>query len=206
MDIAIHTNPQMPHQIRYARHLHKGFARHGLSAHVISSKHQDADIHVIIGPHYARYPWVNHPRVLWVDRCYYRGDPDHVSIGWQNIHGGRDFRIGEGRKRPDIKENHGQGTIFLADYQGVIEPADTVRRHPAQETSREPLKAALDRHDTAIGYSTSALVEAALRGLKVICKDPNNIVYRDDWHDVLPYADWSWQEIENGEAWQHLEQ
>jgi len=130
---------------------------------------------------------------------------DWVSIGWLRPDGGRRFRVGSGRAVPVIESRPDTGgTIFLADYGGPIEQADTVRRHPAEEASGETLHAALRRHRTAIGYGTTALVSAALAGLEVICKDARNIVSELNWLELLPYADWHWSEIENGDALEHL--
>lgn len=122
-----------------------------------------------------------------------------------NNDGGRDFRIGNGRKPPEPKARRsGSRTLFLADYDGPIEQADTVRLHPARDNNQRPLLDDLHRHDIAIGYRTTALVTAGLEGLQVICKDPQNIMYHDNWLDILPYADWHYSEIQSGEAWAHL--
>lgn len=130
---------------------------------------------------------------------------DWVSLGWMRPDGGRRFAAGLGRPAPVIEDRPLQGgSLFLADYGGPIEPADTVRRHPADEPPVEDLRTALRRHRTAIGYQTTALVAAALAGLEIICKDARNIVSQPDWLDLLPYADWHWSEIESGFAWDHL--
>jgi len=162
-------------------------------------------MHVVLGPHFAKREWLDHPRVILLDRSYYRPDPEHVSLGWMRPDGGRDFRTGSGRDAPTIESQPEQGgSIFLADYGGPIEPADTVRRHPAEESSTETLREALRRHRIAIGYQTTALVTAALAGLEIICRDPRNILWQANWLELLPYADWQWSEIESGEAWEHL--
>lgn len=127
-----------------------------------------------------------------------------VSLGWLRPDGGRTFPKGCGRPSPEIETNHGEGAIFLADYGGPVEAADTVRRHPQEEAPKEPLRAALQRHKVAIGYQTTALVTAALQGLKIVCKDRRNIMSEPDWLELLPYADWRYNEIMNGDAWAHL--
>jgi hypothetical protein len=150
--------------------------------------------------------------VLLLDRAYYHEEKtgrwksmDWVSIGWQRSDGGRTFRVGSGRCVPVIEGRPATGgTIFLADYGGTAEAADTVRRHPNDEAPQEPLRAALRRHRTAIGYGTTALVSAALAGLEIICKDERNIMRQPNWLQLLPYADWHWSEIENGDALEHL--
>lgn len=145
--------------------------------------------------------------MILVDRCYYRGDPDHVSVGWMNARGGRDFFAGEGRPRPVPEPTRaGNRSIFLADFHGPVEPADTVRRHPADELPAESLEMALQRHDVAIGYRTTALVAAALKGLRIDCRSDEHIVAQPDWLDLLPYADWHGREIETGACWEHLRQ
>lgn len=159
-------------------------------------------MHVVLGPHYAKRYWLGHKAVL-MDRCYYRGDPDHVSIGWMRPDGGRWFHKGEGRKSPEVKPlKTGNKTLFLADYNGIIEPADTIRLHPAQKPSQKPLQDDLATHDVAIGYATTTLVTAALEGLQIVCKSDLNILSNPDWLDLLPYADWGYHEM--NEAIEHL--
>jgi hypothetical protein len=170
-----------------------------------------ADVHIVSGPHYAKSVWQGHPRTVLLDCAYYHDgktcwhSTDWVSLGWMREDGGRRFRAGTGRTPPEIEARPTEGgTIFLADFGGVIEPADTVRRHPDEEKPREPLRAALRRHRKAIGYRTTALVAAALAGLEIVCKDARNILWEREWLELLPYADWHWSEIESGEAWEHL--
>ncbi len=171
-----------------------------------------ADVHIVSGPHYAKDVWQGHPRTVLLDRAYYHDGKsgrwrsmDWVSLGWLREDGGRKFRAGSGRASPEIEERPAAGgTIFLADYGGPVEPADTVRRHPDEEKSSEPLRAVLRRHRTAIGYQTTALVAAALAGLEIVCRDRRNILSEPNWRELLPYADWHWSEIESGAAWEHL--
>lgn len=130
---------------------------------------------------------------------------DWVSLGWLNPDSSRTFHKGRGRRAPrPLKGHEGKGTIFLADYGGPIEQADTIRKHPAEVFHVEPLEVALLRHQVAIGYQTTALVAAGLLGLDVICKDHRNIMADPDWLELLPYADWHYSEIQSGEACQHL--
>ena len=188
----------------YADALQSGFRAHGDKAIITGDPYASADIHVVLGPHYAKRQWLGAPCIL-LDRCYYRGDPEHVSIGWMTETGGRVFEVGEGREPPTPKPlKTGSRSIFLADYQGEIEPADTIRKHPADQEPTCSLVEALQAHDIAIGYKTTALVTAALEGLQVVCRSPDNIMSEPNWLDLLPYADWSYDEIYSGEAWQHL--
>ena len=119
--------------------------------------------------------------------------------------GSRNFRSGSGRVAPTAKDSLAEGgSIFLADYRGPIGDADTVRLHPADRKYREPLVEMLRRHSTAIGYNTTALVTAALEGLRVISYDKNHIINQPNWIELLPYADWHYGEIKSGEAIKHL--
>ncbi len=128
-----------------------------------------------------------------------------VSLGWMREDGGRRFKAGSGHSSPTrAPARNTGGSIFLADYDGPIESADTIRLHPAKQAPAETLEEALGRHSIAIGYQTTALVTAALMGLKVYCKDKRNIMSEPNWLELLPYADWSYKEIESGEAWEHL--
>lgn len=218
MDIAIHINPAQPHQREHAEWFESGIARHGRNCKIITTDaiDQQADIHIISGPHYAERYWLGNPAVLKIDRAYYNEEKsgrwasmDWISIGWLNKDGSREFTIGSDHKRrpPRIKDRRtGNGSIFLADYRGRIDQADTIRLHPCECQHTEPLADALRRHDTAIGYQTTALVTAALEGLNIICKDSRHILNQPNWHELLPWADWKYLEIQNGDAWEHLQQ
>lgn len=125
-----------------------------------------------------------------------------------NENGGRNFKVGSGRTAPIPKENAGNGTsIFLADYNGPIEQADEIRLHPAQARGEklDDLEFVLSRHSKAIGYQTTALVTAGLMGLEIECKDKRNIMFHENWLQLLPYTDWHHTEIESGAAWEHLQ-
>lgn len=205
MHVAIHVNPSLSHQREHGECFYKGFKRHGIKASVTHNRNAEADIHVISGPHYAKQTWLDHPRVILLDRCFYKGDPEHVSLGWMKSDGTRTYAAGIGRESLR-REDRGarEGTIFLADYNGPLEQADTIRLHPARENNTESLHDALCRHATAIGYLTTALVTAGLLGLEVICRDERSIMAQPNWLELLPYADWHLKEIASGEAWEHL--
>lgn len=118
---------------------------------------------------------------------------------------GRRFALGSGREPPVAKDRRdNRRTLFLADFDGPVEAADTIRLHPARERSIEGLLDAIRRHGVAIGYGTTALATAGLEGLEVICKDPGSVMYHENWIELLPYADWHYTEIENGDLWAHL--
>lgn len=122
-----------------------------------------------------------------------------------NQQGGRNFFVGTGRKPPEIIPSYGKQSVFLADYNGVVEKADIVRLHPSNKRYSETLDKTLARCDRATGYNTTALVHAALRGLTITCKGKNSILKNENWYQLLPYANWSYTEIQNGELWQHLQ-
>jgi len=204
MDIAIHGNPSQVHQVKLTELISNGFKRHGLRSTVTSDRLLHADIHVVIGPHYAKNTYLSHNNVILVDRCYYKGNPDHVSVGWMNTKGGRDFVEGEGRVRPKVRKSLGDKSLFLADFNGVVEDADIVRQHPANVSCETTLAEDIKQCDRAIGYNTTALVLAALGGLDVTCKGDTSILLDENWLNLLPYADWHNDEIESGELWHHL--
>lgn len=164
------------------------------------------------GPHYAKSNWLGHKKTILLDRAYWHEEKtgkwasmDWVSLGWMRDDGGRNFKIGTGRQAPiPAKKPRRGGSIFLADYDGPIESADTVRLHPASQQYPESLQDALRRHRVAIGYKTTALIKAGLQGLEIDCRDPVNIVAEPNWLDLLPYADWHYSEIQSGEALRHL--
>lgn len=196
----------------WADALRRGFARHGLTALITPERGLVADVHVVLGPWYAKTPWLGHPRTILLDRCYYRGDPEHGSLGWMRADGGRDWLEGDGsRQAPEIGWTNGVGTIYLKDHQPpptdapIIARAATVRVHPTRAREPQtPLLADLARHSHAVGYRTSALVTAALAGLSVEALWPPHILHWPNWLELLPYADWSHEEIAAGAAWEHL--
>lgn len=201
--VCVHANPGVENQRRYGPALAAAFKFHGYTATVTPDIHQPADIHICMGPHYAKSKWQGHPRTVLMDRCYYRGDPDHVSLGWLRSDGCREFFTGEGRKPPERKPlKEGNKTLFLVDYGGIVEQADTIRFHPAQKRPERPLEDDLATHAIAVGYQTTTLVTAALAGLTVVSKSPLNIMSRPDWLEVLPYADWGFHELTD--AVEHL--
>lgn len=213
MDITIHINPTQPHQIEHGQWFKRGLERHGLKLDITSDIRKPADIHIVSGNHYARDYWIGHPNTIWLDKRLYKegsksngmySDP-YVSLGWLNDKGSRNFVLGENKESVKTKElKTGDRTIFLVDYMGVVGEADTIRYHPAQKTERESLIDALARHDIAIGYTSTALITAAIEGLQIDCRDPDYILNNPNWREILPYADWHYSEIESGEAWEHL--
>lgn len=189
-----------------------GFKKHGIILNVTSDIYKSADIHIITGPHYAKDQWLSHERVILIDRAYYHPEKsgkwssmDWLSVGWMNKLGGRDFIEGQGRILPEVKKSTGNKTIFLADYNGIVEKADIVRLHPAQKKYKTTLLEDLRQCHTATAYGTTSLVMAGLMGLKTVCKDKSSIMHQDNWLQLLPYADWRYSEIISGKLWEHLQ-
>jgi len=122
-----------------------------------------------------------------------------------NKKGGQDIGLGSGRKKIILKETTGTKSLFLADYNGIIEQADIIRLHPANQKSKNTLIEDLKLCGSATGYNSTALVKAALNGLKITCKGDTNILNQKNWIELLPYANWNYKEIESGELWEHLQ-
>lgn len=208
MDIAFHTATSQSHQLEHFQWFRDGFKQLGINLRILDI-YGDADYHIISGPNFAYQEWLGKPNVLMIDRALWHPEKsgkwqsmDWISIGWLQPDGTRIFAKGDGRSGPEVATRKiGNGTIYLKDYNDHREEeADTVRYHPAERNSTETLDQALDKHGIAIGYKTSALVTAALRGLKVICKDKRNIMSDPNWLEILPYTDWHYSEIQSGEA------
>ena len=213
MLISFHANITQPHQLEHAEWFKQGFKKHGIDLNITADIKAKADIHVISGPHYAQNYLMGHPRVIMIDREYYHNikptiykSMDWVSVGWMRNDGGRIFKIGSGRE-PIRRKNRAanSGSLFLADYDGPMESANTIRLHPARAHNRESLLDCLHRHARASGYRTSALITAGLEGLEVTCLDSRSIMFEPNWLELLPYTDWHYSEIANGDLWQHLQ-
>ena len=100
----VHIHPRYEHQRKHGKALESGFKRHGIECDVTSDIKAPGDIHVVSGPYYAKPFWLNQKqrnpdiKVILLDRCYYKGDPEHISLGWMTEFGGREFVGGEGKK------------------------------------------------------------------------------------------------------------
>jgi len=99
MKIAIHANPGVKWQRRYADLFVRGFAKHGLSAEVTQSsgRERDCDVAVLFGPNYwkqverANQPYLMVNRVL-VSRNA-RHVHDVVAISWDGFNGRGTFCV-----------------------------------------------------------------------------------------------------------------
>jgi hypothetical protein len=224
----IHCNVRMAHQVAWAEAFAAGFARHGQACEITADPAREGGIHVVLGPHYALRHWQDHPRCVHLDRAWW-GDPDRASIGWANPDGTRKFPLGDTDREKPLLAAHriGRDAIVLPDYgdtgedmAALLRPhveSVTIRRHPA-EGGIGTLAEALTGKHIAIGGTGTSLVEAAIAGLAVICRDPRNPAApvasstpreikhadRTDWLHRLSWGNWSHAEIESGELWECL--
>lgn len=219
-----HYNPNMAHQVRWA----KAFSDAGCA--ITPHCGGEADIHIVQGPWFALKTWANHPRVLWLDRAFW-GDPDVVTLGWKRGDT-RVFAWGPAvRDKPAMLpwKTREDSALILADYnQDVSDLAAQARQrfgyvytrfHPATKAPCHSLQADLMMADVCVGHSSTALVEAIVLGVPVICTDPLNAVapvavrnmdadlYRGDRDARLhkiSWMQWHIDEIRDGTALRHL--
>lgn len=186
-----------------ARHLRDGFAAKGIKSFISTKPDTPGDVHVVLGPWFALDKW-RHANTLMIDRAYW-GDPECVSIHW--LRDGEKVRL-KGmphRAHPNLqKMKDGSRRIYLCDYKQKPEgDYDTARYHPSEVKGQCSLKEALNTHDIAIGKRSTALVDAAIHGLRVETNDPHSPVYglenRKQWARDLAWHNWSMAEIASGE-------
>jgi len=180
-----------------------GLRKRGHNVTISGDPKASADIHVVMGPWFAFQHWKG-AQTLYIDRAYW-GDPECVSISWLKD-GEKVFLKGmPRRKHPRLKPmKEGGRSIYLCDYGEQPEGHyDSVRYHPAQQKSTTTLKQDLKAHDIAIGRRTTALVDAAIQGLRVETSDPRSPVWgitdRKQWITDLAWHNWSKDEISSGE-------
>jgi len=225
VSILMHFNPHLAHQVRHA----EAFKAAGVE--VTPSPQGDADIHIVSGPYFALPTWRDHPNVILIDRAFY-GDPEYISLGWLNPDGSRTFATGDApRYKPELKpwkrwEIGECRCLVLPDYRqdatDMVNLAKdrfdhvTIRRHPAEsgiKSGEQPavsLASEIETHHVAIGHSSTALFEAVVAGLPVICTDPLNVVAevaqtdmekvvrrpdRADWLHRVSYMQWNHEEF-----------
>lgn len=210
--VAVHTNTGLAHQVAIARALVAGFRVHGIAA-VIADQYAGADLHVCLGPWYALKQW-RFANTLYIDRAYW-GDPECISVHW--LENGEKVRSLNDvpRAHPELRPyRYGERSIFLCDYnQQPVGLYDAVRYHPANGQSGNLIEA-LDGYGVAIGGRTTALVDAAIHGLKVVAVDEHSPAWpisgrregREQWINNLAWHNWSLNEIARGDAWEHLSQ
>jgi hypothetical protein len=229
VSVVAHINPHLPHQVEHGEVLRQGFERHGVTLDVTADKTKAGDIHIVSGPWYALNEWQGKPNVLWLDRTFYGDAHDIISLGWLNSDGSRDFRNAdktEGKgvlpELKPLKPRKGTAIVF-GDYGRDMSMECALARkfdrcyfksHPqdSQQTSpfntlRCPLNVVMELADVAIGHSSTVLVDAEIAGLHTISTDPRHIVHNSDrtaWLKRLSWAQWSLEELSNGDFWEHL--
>lgn len=209
--VALHTS-SLTHQRINALAMAEGFARHGINARIVG-ENGEADLHVVQGPWFAFDRWKYHNTIL-IDRAYW-GDPDSLSVHWL-LNGEKLFTHCDApRETPELKPcRFSEKSIFLCDYnRQPVGDYDAVRFHPANGQCGN-LLTDLEGFGVAVGVRTTALVDAAINGLKVVTFDPHSPVWpisgrregREQWINRLAWHNWSLDEITRGEAWEYLSQ
>jgi hypothetical protein len=230
--IAIHINRNIENQVAFGTALAEGFRQHGVDHNLTTSKTAPGDTHVIIGPWYAFEAFKNHDNVLYFDRACW-DHPNYTSINWMS-HGIKhwNWNIDRlARYHPPIRPwKNGNKLLVLCDYgddgKQMAYKANphyeeiTVRRHPSnRDASRNSLSQDLDQHDIAFGGRSTALVTAAIDGLRVLSYDKTspvapiagrvayiNVKDRSQWLRDLSWHNWNLNEVRTGAAWEHLRQ
>lgn len=226
--ILIHVNRALPHQVTFGQALRAGFCRHGERAELTAVVEDDADLHVVLGPHFAKRHWLGHPAVLLLDRCFWGNERTEVTLGRMTASGGRVFLDNCPGDRPQPTMRDGMPAPARENARGLVvndfrgdwsELADLaceyavhvrVRLHPVEAPAKKPLLDDLEWAHIVVGHRTSALVTAILEGRKVVTTDAEHVVCGIDrgakqWLANLSYTQWNQQEIESGEAWDKLQ-
>ena len=205
----IHVNPHLQHQKKLGIALADGFQRHGITPIVTTDPRAKGDFHVVLGPWFALKEW-RFDNTLYIDRAYW-GDPDCVSVHWLSDGEKVRTRNNPFRGHPELKPlKTGDRRVYLCDY--GQEPSGhyhAVRYHPSDKPSRYTLDECFNTFDTAIGRRTTALVDAHIHGLGVETDDHHSPVYgitdREQWVIDLAWHNWSHDEIQRGEMWNHIQ-
>lgn len=188
-------------------------------------------MHIVLGPWYAKDFWIKHPRVLLLDRCHVGNPHWVVSLGW--MRDGRQTYHQQAARRftkhysiccKPWRPGPVRRVLVLGDFQSMPDidarGFDVVYRpHPAQQHPDESLSQALRNADMAVAHSTTALVDAVLEGVPVVCTDPASICRcvsgalhrpyrgsRQQFVQELSWSNWHHDEIQLGTAWEHLKQ
>jgi hypothetical protein len=223
--VLMHYNAKLPHQVRHA----EAFKAAGVE--ITPSPQGEADVHIVSGPYYALPHWKGHKNLIMIDRAFY-GDPEYIQMFWLNPDGSKTHATGtEPRFKPLLhpwkKWTPGEcRALVVPDYQQdsadleaiCLDRFDhvTVRRHPAEsglKSGEQPevsLASQLADHHVCIGHSSTALFEAIVAGLPVICTDPLNVVAevsqtntegllrrpdRADWLHRVSWMQWNHDEF-----------
>jgi len=214
MRAVVHVNPSLSWQLRYGAAITGSLSDFGIDARITNNPKESDDLTVVLGPHWAKQHHGHH-RCLYVDRAYW-GDPGAVSFHWIS-RGEKEFNWSGkgGRSHPPLSPlKTGNKTVVLCDYNTLFELSGaTVRRHPSEVKQSETLSECLARHQIAVGGRSTALVDAAIAGLRVVTNDDYSPVKplsfsvnpdREHWIKSLSWHNWTFDEIERGELWPHF--
>lgn len=231
---AIHTNPSLEHQVDFAERLRLGFIACGWKATVTADRkpHPNASVQVVLGPHYALKECAGE-RTLMIDRCFWGNPREVVSMAWLDANGKKIWpqEAPSDRDTPkcDPWRHDEERAVVLNDYSRIQHKGSVeahfrhveYRDHPTKGGRYiEKLRNVLDRNDVAVGFTSSALVTAALMGLPVVTlgdeksavsaiatKQLGETLKRPDrkpWLNNLAYMNWSGDEIKSGLALDYL--
>lgn len=228
--ITIHINQNIENQVAFGTAMAEGFRTHGVDHNLTTSRTAKGDIHCIIGPWYAFETYKDHESVLYFDRACW-DHPNYSSINWMSrgvkhwswnidrlarhhppIHPWKDG------KRLLILCDYGDDGVQMAHKANPHYEEITVRRHPSnRDASRNTLEEDLANHDIAYGGRSTALVTAAIHGLRVLSYDRTapvapiagrvallNDSDRSQWLRDLSWHNWNLNEVSTGSAWDHL--
>lgn len=209
----IHANPSIGWQTKYSQALKQGLDSFGIHTEITNDKLRQGEVTVILGPHWCKD--FHQERYLYLDRAYW-GDPEHVSIHWME-YGEKiyDWQPNVYRPHPHPKPlKTGRKPILLHDYGVRFKVADMDERfHPSEMKSCSALERQLDTYDVAYGGRSTAMVDAAMAGLKVVSLIDNspiqplscdNNANREEWANCLAWHNWSYDEIKLGLPWEHF--
>lgn len=214
MRAVVHVNPSLDWQHKYGAAISDSLNNVGYESRVSHNPQDSEHLTVLLGPHWARSHHGHH-RCLYIDRAYW-GDPDAVAVHW--MVGGEkvfDWSGRNGRSAPTLKPlKTGDATVVLCDYNKLFHlPGATIRHHPGNHKLSETLSDCLARHHIAVGGRSTAMVDAAIQGLRVITNDHNSPVHplsfqvnpdREHWIKSLSWHNWTFEEIKSGELWKHF--
>jgi len=246
MDVTVHYNPHLGHHFGWVNALCEGIGGYGNKVIPTTSRAPvHGTVNVVIGPHYCLGDHMKIPNTLFLDRCFFNNPTIHASLGWLRPDGSRNFKNdncpADRWQKTGLEISlwgKGDAAIIFGDYtteprrylstvRATMEKYEKVffRPHPQQPGWMPPcpvLKGDLDdafkMAKVAIGWCSSVLVQAAIKGVPVVCLDRRNVVApvaasslddivlaaRKSWAYNLAYSQWHVDEIANGEAWGHL--
>lgn len=187
----------------------------GISPHEMGPREWYA---LAIGGHNGSGTWaVGGPerwQALHVDLKLWRADGEHILVCPNRAFG-----------RPDLIMPLGWDRKVVERLQRVTKRPIRVRPHPGNGAHKTPLKADLDGAWACVIWSSSAGVQALIRGIPVICESPawicrlaarlhgsgdvdtqestQNVRRRAALHR-LAWAQWHVSEISSGDAFRHL--